>query len=115
MTDPGSLDTETVAWTLTQNGTVIATGTGPSFTFHDPQPARRRWSRPRPPPTATAARAATAPRSCSITRPAPSVVINPSGITVSVGGNPVDDHASAGAGQVIVLVYGSNDLVDAST
>jgi Ca2+-binding RTX toxin-like protein len=33
-TDPGSADTHTVAWTVTSaGGAVVATGTGPSFTF----------------------------------------------------------------------------------
>ena len=38
MTDPGILDTETVAWTLTQNGVVIATAAGPNFSFTTPNP-----------------------------------------------------------------------------
>ncbi len=36
--DPGALDTHTLAWTLTQNGVVILTGAGPSFTFATPSP-----------------------------------------------------------------------------
>ena len=41
-------------------------------------------------------------------------MIGPSGITVSVGGT-VTTISLAGAGQVVALVTGSNDLVDAST
>ena len=36
MTDPDPLATDTVAWTLTQGGTVTQTGTGSTFTFPNP-------------------------------------------------------------------------------
>jgi Ca2+-binding RTX toxin-like protein len=32
-TDPGSLDTQTLTWSVTSNGTVVATGSGSSFSF----------------------------------------------------------------------------------
>ena len=38
VTQPGVSETETVAWVLTQNGTVIATGTGVDFSFADASP-----------------------------------------------------------------------------
>ena len=36
VTDLDPLATDTVTWTLTQGGTVTQTGTGPTFSLHEP-------------------------------------------------------------------------------
>ena len=113
VTDPGTLDTETLAWTLEQNGTVILTGTGPSFTFASPSPIGVLVA------TATATDSDGAAghdnaQVALITDSGATIVIDPDGITVSIGGSTVSTTPSAGAGEVIALVYGSNNLVDAS-
>jgi len=113
VTDPGILDIETVAWTLTQNGIGIGTAAGTSYTFTIPNPIGVLVA------TATATDSDGGVGSDSaqmviIYQTGASVVINPSGITVSMGGTPVSTTTSAGAGQVAALITGSNDLVDAS-
>ncbi len=103
VTDPDPLATDTVAWTLMQNGIAIATATGTSFTFP--------ISNPSLPLVATATVTSSdggvgtsSAQMVLIDQPAASVVINTTGITVSVGGNPVESITTAGAGQVVVLV-----------
>ena len=114
MTDPDPLATDTVAWTLTQNGIVIATGTGTSFTFTIPSPVGLLVA------TATATDSDGGAGSDSaqivvINQSGATVVINPVGITIVDRRSPISTTPSAGADRLIALVYGSNDLVDAST
>ena len=118
VTDPDPLATDTVAWTLTQNGIVIADGHGPELHVPDPEPGRgagrdgdrdrdqqrrRRGQRQRPDrahrPVGRDGRDHRERRSRS-----------------RCGGIPVSTHrVGGGADRLIALVYGSNDLVDAST
>jgi Ca2+-binding RTX toxin-like protein len=114
VTDPGLLDTQTVAWTLTQNGTVIATAPGPSFSFNAPSPVGVLVA------TATAKDSDGGTGSDSaqivlILEGNATATITTSGITITQGGSTVESTPSAGAGLIIGLVYGSNDLVDASS
>ena len=114
VTDPNPLATDNVAWTLKQNGTQIETGTGTSFTFPITNPLGALVATA----TATSSDGGVGTSSAQlvlINQQVLSVVINASGITVSVGGTPVSTITSVGAGQVVVLVTGSNDLIDAST
>ncbi len=114
VTDPDPLATDTVAWTLMQNGLAIATATGTSFTFPISNPSLPLVAIA----TVTSSDGGVGTSSAQmvlIDQPAASVVINTTGITVSVGGNPVESITTAGAGQVVVLVTGSNDLIDART
>ncbi len=114
VTDPDPLATDTVAWTLTENGIEIGTATGTSFTFPVASPLGPLVATA----TATSSDGGVGISSAQlvlIDQPAASVVIKAGGITVSVGGTQVESISSAGAGQVVVLVTGSNDLIDAST
>ena len=114
VTDPNPLATDTVAWTLTENGIEIGTATGTSFTFPIASPLGALVATA----TVTSSDGGVGTASAQlvlINQQGASVVINASGITVSVGGTPVSTITSAGAGQVVVLVTGSNDLIDAST
>ncbi len=113
VTDPGVLDTETVGWTLVQNGIEIGTATGTTYTFPIPDPLGVLVA------TATVkdsdgAVGTDSAQMVVIYQTGASVVINPTGVTVSTGGNLVSTTTNAGAGQVIALVTGSEDDVDAS-
>ena len=113
VTELDPLATYSVAWTLTQNTIVIGMATGTSFTFPIPDPLGMLVA------TATATDSDGGISSDSgqlvpIGQTGASVVIDASGITVSVGGVQVASIASAGAGQVVALVTGSNDLINAS-
>ncbi len=113
VTDPDPLATDTVAWTLTQNGIEIGTAAGTSFTFPIPNPLGLLVA------TATVASSdggagTDSAQMVLIDQSGASVVINPTGITVSIGDVLVSTIPPAGAGQVVALVTGSNDLVDAS-
>ncbi len=112
--DPGALDTETLAWTLTQNGSVIATAPGASFSFNTPSPVGVLVATA----TATDSDGGTGSDSAQIVlilEGNATATITTSGITISQGGSTVESDPSAGAGLIIGLVYGSNDLVDASS
>ncbi len=114
VTEVDPLATYTVAWTLTQNGITIGTATGTSYTFSIPNPLGKLVA------TATATDSLGSPDSASvqlvpIDQSGASVVVSASGITVSVGGVQVSSTPSAGAGQLVALVTGANDLIDAST
>ncbi len=112
VTDPDLLATDTIAWTLTQNGTEIGSATGTSFTFPVANPLGPLVATA----TATSSDGGTGMASAQlvlIDQPNASVVIDTSGISVSVGGTLVSSISTAG--QVVVLVSGSNDLIDAST
>ncbi|MHB1557348.1 MAG: beta strand repeat-containing protein, partial [Isosphaeraceae bacterium] len=111
--NPGAPQTVTIAWTLTNNGTVIDTGTGTTFTFTPP-----------PPPAILVATAiatntdglsGTADDQFTIVEYAnASVQVTATAVTVSVAGSPVATSNLSGSGQVIVQVQGSNDVVNAS-
>ena len=114
VTEADPLATETVAWTLTQDGIGIGTAAGVNFTFPIPNPLGMLVA------TATVTDSDGGVGSSSaqmviIYQTGASVVINDSGTTVSVGGTPVSTTGSAGAGQVVALITGSNVLVNAST
>ena len=114
LTEPDPLATDTVAWTLAQNGIDIATSTGTSFTFSIPNPLGVLVV------TATVTSSdgllgAGTAQIVLIEQSGASVVIAPSGFTVSIGGATVSTTNSAGAGEVIALLTGSDDMVDAST
>ena len=114
VTELDPLATYSVAWTLTQNGIGIGTATGTSYTFPIPNPLGVLVA------TATATDSdggvsSDSAQQVPIDQTGASVVINAAGITVSLGGVPVATTPSAGAGQVVALVTGSNDLIDAST
>ena len=114
VTDPGILDTETVAWTLTQNGSVIATAVGANFSFSTPSPVGVLVATA----TATDSDGATGTGSAQIVlilEGNATATITTSAITITQGGSTVASTPSAGAGLIIGQVYGSNDLVDAST
>ena len=113
VTDRDPLATDTVAWTLTQGGTVTQTGTGSSFSFTNPGGVLD-WTVTA---TVTSSDGAVGSDSSQI------VVINPSGatvtinaltITIAVPGNPSTSAFVGSADRLIALVYGSNDLVDAT-
>ena len=113
ITDLDPHATQSVAWTVTQNGNSIATATGASFTFPIPNPLGILVA------TATDTDSdggvgADSAQLVVIYQSGASVVINTNGIVVSMGGDPVSTTSSAGAGQVVALITGSNDLVDAS-
>ncbi len=113
VTEPDPLATYTVAWTLTQNGIAIGMAAGTSYTFPIPIPLGMLVVRA----TATdtdGGMGSDSARMAPIDQTGASVVIDPSGITVSMGGVPISTIGSAGAGKVVVLVTGTNDLVNAS-
>ncbi len=114
VSDPGILDTETVGWTLTQNGVVIGTMAGPDYSFPAPNPVGVLVA------TATATDSDGGMGSASaqivlILQGNATATITTTGITITQGGNTVASTPSAGAGLIIGLVYGSNDVVDASS
>ena len=115
VTDPGTLDTETLAWTLTQNGTVIASAAGPSFSFNTPSPIGVLIA------TATATDSdggmgSASTQSMLILQGNATTTVTTSAITISQGGGTVTRAPRRpAAGLIIGLVYGSNDLVDASS
>ena len=111
--NPGVPQTDTVSWTLTEDGTVILTGTGPTFTFTPP------------PPPAVLVATATATNTDGLTGTAldqftivdasgANVQVSPAGISVSVGGTTISTTSLTGSGEAIVQLQGSNDVVDAS-
>jgi Ca2+-binding RTX toxin-like protein len=111
--DPNPLATDTVAWTLTQNGIDIGTSSGTSYTFPIPDPLGLLVITA----TVTASDGRVGTESAQlvlIEQSNATVVMSPSGVTISVGGVVVSTTASAGADQVIALITGSNDYVDAS-
>ena len=84
MTDPDPLATDTVAWTLTQMDR-IGTATGTVYTFPIPDPLGRLVATA----TATSSDGAVGCQQREmvlIEQSGASVAINPSGITVSIGG-----------------------------
>ena len=113
-TDPGILDTETVAWTLTQNGVVIATAAGPNFSFNTPIPVGVLVATA----TATDSDGGVGTGTAQIVlilQGNATATITTSAITITQGGSTVASTPSAGAGLIIGQVYGSNDVVDASS
>ncbi len=111
VTDPGILDTETVAWTLTQNGNVIGTATGPDFSFTTPNPVGVLVA------TATATDndggvGTDSAQIVLILQGNATATITTSAITIMQGGGTVGTTSTAGANQIIAEVYGSNDLVE---
>ncbi len=114
VTDPDPLATDTVAWTLVQNGMNIGMAAGTSYTFSIPSPLGLLVATA----TATSSDGSVGSENAQIElieQMSASVVIDASGTTVSMGGMPVSTIAPAGAGEVIALVTGSDDLIDAST
>ena len=113
VTDPNPLASDTVAWTV-QNGMNIGMAAGTSFTFPIPSPLGLLVATA----TATSSDGGVGTQSAQIEligQSGASVVIDASGTTISIGGMQVSTIASAGAGEVIALVTGSDDLIDAST
>src|SRR5262249_15131328 len=114
VTDPGILDTETLAWTLTQNGTVIAMAPGPDFSFTTPNPVGELVATA----TATDSDGGVATDSAQIVlilQGNATATITTSTITITQGANTLGSTSTAGANEIIALVYGSNDVVDASS
>jgi Ca2+-binding RTX toxin-like protein len=113
VTEPDPLATYMVVWTLTQNGLPIGMAGGTSYTFPIPNPLGKLVAKA----TATDSdglKGSASVQLVPVDQSGASVVIDASGVTVSVGGVPVSNTPLAGADQVAVLVTGSNDLVDAS-
>ena len=113
VTNPGVSGSETLAWTLTQNGIVIATATTPTFTFAVPDPIGVLVAAA----TATDIDGGTGSDSAQIVvipQSDSSVLITPAGISISTGGGPVSIIPTAGANEVLAEIDGSNDRVDAS-
>ncbi len=114
VTDPGVLDTETLAWTLTVDGTASTPVSGPTFTFTLPASFTTLVVTA----TATDSDGGTGSDSAQI---APisignaTVTISAGGITVSSPTTTTSTTGLTGANEVIVPVYGSGDTVNAST
>src|SRR5262249_14171097 len=114
VTDPGILDTETVTWTLTQNGNVIGTASGTSFSFPTPNSVGVLVA------TATATDSDDGTGSDSaqvvlILQGNATATITTAAITISQGGSTVASTPTVGADQIIAQVYGSDDVVNASS
>ena len=114
VTDHDPTATDSVSWSLSEDGISIGAFLGSIYTFPIPNPLGMLVA------TATATDSDGAVGSDSaqlvvIYQTDASVVINSSGTTVSQGGVPVSTTNSAGAGQVTALVTGSNDVIDASS
>ena len=115
VTDPGFLQIESVAWTLTQNGIVIGTDdiTGTAYTFTIPDPLGVLVASA----TVTDSDGGTGFGSAQmviIYQTGASVVINSTAITVSMGNTPVATTSLSGSGAVVALVTGSNVTVNAT-
>ncbi len=113
VTNPGVPGTETLAWSLTQNGIVIATATTPTFTFAVPDPIGVLVAAA----TATDSDGGTGSDSAQIVvipQSSSSVLITPAGISISTGGGPASIIPTAGANEVLAEIDGSHDRVDAS-
>ena len=113
VTDPDPLATDTVAWTLTQGGTVTQTGTGSTFSFANPGGILVGTV------TATVTSSDGGAGSDSaqiavISQSGATITINSSMIKIVVPGNPATFASLGSADELIALVYGSNDLVDAT-
>ena len=113
VTNPGVPGAETLAWTLTQNGIVIATAATPTFTFAVPDPIGVLVAAA----TATDIDGGTGSNSAQIVvvpQSGSSVLITPTTITVSSGRGLVSITPTAQASQILAEIDGSNDLVDAT-
>src|SRR5262249_34239133 len=117
-TDPGVLDTVNVAWMLTQtlNGqtSVIAQANGPDFAFSTPNPVGILVATA----TATDSDGGTGSDSAQIVlilEGNATATITTSAITITQGGSTVESTPPAGANRIIALIYGSHDVVDASS
>ncbi len=117
-TDPGVLDGVSVTWTLTrtlpQGTSVLATTTGPDFAFSTPNPIGILLVTA----TATDSDGGTGSDTAQIVlilEGNATATITTSAITITQGGNTVESTPTAGADRIIALIYGSDDVVDASS
>ncbi len=114
VTDPGTSDTETVSWTLIVDEIASEPVTSPTFSFQIPSSFLTLVVTA----TATDSDGGTGFDTVQIQpilQSAASVAVDPSGITVSVGGMTVSTTPLSGADHVIIPVFGSGDSVDAGT
>jgi Ca2+-binding RTX toxin-like protein len=113
-TDPGVLDTDALSWTLIVDGIASQPVSGPNFAFQVPSS----FSTLVVIATATDQDGGTGTGSAQIApinQSGVTVVVEATGITVSLGTTVVSTTPLANANQVIVPVYGSGVTVDAHT
>ena len=111
VTDLDPLATDTVNWTLTQGGIMTQTGTGLTFSVTNPIPDETITA------TVTSSDGGTGTDGAQIAvigQSGATVEITSSTIMITVPGNPPTIEFLGSAERLIAVVYGSNDLVNAT-